>query len=132
MAQSDQELRELVDTFVSQLSDLVRRSAAEMVMAALASPNGAARGGKGRASAPRGRPSAGRGGRRIRRSESEIESLLSKVTAYVDAHPESRAEDIKKGLGLSAAATGDALRRLISSKKLKRKGQKRSSTYTTG
>ena len=51
------------------------------------------------------------------------------VLGYIKAHPGSRSEVIKKALGMAPPQMGDALKRLVASKSVKTKGQKRATTY---
>lgn len=119
----ESEIRGVVDQFVERLSALVHRAAVDAAVDALRGTSSKAKVSKGGGIARR--PSKG-----PRRTSKDIQKTLNRVVAFVEAHPGSRSEDIKKGLKLSAAQTGDALTRLVDSKTLKRKGQRRASTYT--
>lgn len=71
-----------------------------------------------------------RSGRLPRRSDTEIAAALDQVVALVRKTKEGmRAEAIREGLGLQSKEMPRILKRGLSTKKLKSKGQKRATTY---
>jgi hypothetical protein len=130
------EIRALVDDFAEKLSALVRQSAVNAAIDALRGGSPApVRRGPGRpprsaSAAPAPRPSAGGKGTRVRRTLADIQKTMDRVADYVSSHDAVRAEDIKKALKLTSAQNGDALRRLVDTKVLKTKGERRATTYS--
>ena len=129
------EIRALVDDFVEKLSNMVRQAAVDAAIDALRGGGAApARRGPGRprstAAAPRAAAAAGGKGKRVRRTLADIQKTMDRVAEYVSSHDAVRAEDIKKALKLTSAQNGDALRRLVESKVLKTKGERRATTYS--
>ena len=127
------EIRALVDDFVEKLSNMVRQAAVDAAIDALRGNSAApARRGPGRprstAAAPRA-AAAGKG-KRVRRTLADIQKTMDRVAEYVASHDAVRAEDIKKALKLTSSQNGDALRRLVDSKVLKTKGERRATTYS--
>ncbi|MFZ5894530.1 MAG: DNA-binding protein [Myxococcota bacterium] len=132
---SDQ-VRSLVETFVAEMSDLIRRSAMETVQVALAGGEGPRRGRRGAPAGRRGVPAlpAGRGGARLRakgakRSPDELEQLTEQLLAYVKSNPGQRIEQIAEGMGTSTKELNLPAKKLIGSKALKTRGHKRATQY---
>ncbi len=130
------EIRTLVDDFVEKLSGLVRQAAVDAAIDALRGGTSApVRRGPGRppraaSAAPAPRAAAGGKGKRVRRTLADIQKTMDRVAEYVASHDAVRAEDIKKALKLTSAQNGDALRRLVDTKVLKTKGERRATTYS--
>ena len=125
---NDRAIRERVDAFVDDLSELIRISALEAVQEALAgaaTPSGRSQPARAaRKTARRATP-----GKRIRRSSAEVEALQGKILAHVQSHPGQRLGEIAKALNL---ATKDARRpafQLVESKALKTTGQRGGTRY---
>lgn len=88
--------------------------------AAAEKPVAASRGGR------RGRSS----GRLARRSPAEIASALGQIVALVKDHKEGlRAEEIRSRLGMQSKEMPRILAEGLAKRKLKKKGQKRATTY---
>jgi hypothetical protein len=80
-----------------------------------------------RASAPAQR---GRGRKRIRRSAKDIAAVAERIVSFVGKHPKGlRAEQIRKELGIAKNAWMKPLGLALGSKKLRKTGEKRSTTY---
>lgn len=133
---SDQ-VRSLVESFVAEMSDLIRRSAMETVQVALAGGEAPRRGRRG---APAGRRGAApalaapRGGARLRakgakRSPDELEELTNQLLAYVKGNPGQRIEQIAEGMGTSTKELNLPAKKLIGNKALKTRGHKRATQY---
>lgn len=133
---SDQ-VRSLVESFVAEMSDLIRRSAMETVQVALAGGEAPRRGRRG---APAGRRGAApalaapRGGARLRakgakRSPDELEELTNQLLAYVKGNPGQRIEQIAEGMGTSTKELNLPAKKLIGNKSLKTRGHKRATQY---
>jgi hypothetical protein len=133
MTQLNTELRSKIDAFLEELTALVKQSALDSVQAALANRTAPARRGPGR---PRmnikvGRPAkpAMKGGKR---TPKEVEAMAAKIAAYVRSNPGKRLEQIASGLGTSTHEMKFPVTKLLASKALSKKGQKRGTTYFAG
>ncbi len=124
MTNLDNEIRNRVEAFVSEISGLIRQAAVDAAVSALTGQRGGAKRG------PKPGAAAKKSGRRIRRTEAQIQQTMSKVLSYVDSHAGSRSEAIRSALNLSAPQMADSLKRLMSEKSIKSKGQRRGTTYT--
>jgi hypothetical protein len=137
-----QDIRTLVDQFVSDISARVHQQALDTVRAALGGGAAPARRGPGR---PRGsgkrgpgRPrKAGRRGpgrpRKLgRRSQGDVAAVGEKVLAYVRANPGQRLEEIGRGLRTDTAGLKRPIQRLVADGKLRTEGQKRGTKYFAG
>jgi len=142
------QLQPLVEKFVADLEQAFRQSAMQAVQASLSGIGlGGARGSAGTRGAPvaakrgPGRPPKAKGiggapkkaksaGRIGRRSPAEIEATTHKVLAYIKAHPNARAEDIKKAVGIGKAEWLLPIQRLLETKQVTSKGERRATTYT--
>ena len=140
-----QDIRTLVDQFVSDLSARVREAALETVRAALGDSAAPKRRGRGR---PRkvgkrgpGRPpkTARRGpgrprkaGRRARRSTADLAATAAKVQAYVRSNAGQRLEEIGQGLETATAELKRPIQVLLAAGKLRTEGQKRGTRYFAG
>ena len=69
-------------------------------------------------------------GRLARRNESDIAVLAERIVAFVSEHPKGvRAEEIRAGLGLAQNEWPRPLAAALAGKRLRKKGQKRATTY---
>jgi len=134
------DLRERVDAFVSDIAELIRRSALEIVRQALGgtSPQAPARRTAARRGAtPRSAPPARRPGPRsktgrIRRSPEELEELGGTFLEHVRAHPGQRLEQISATLGVSTKDLKRPVQQLSDQKAIRTEGQKRGTRYFAG
>jgi len=132
------QIRERVEAFAEELTELIRAAAMETVASALG--EGAVGGGRGRG---RGRRAAaavavrvGRRGARAasrekgaKRPPQEIEKLTAKLGDYVKSNPGQRIEQIAKGMGTSTKELNLPVKKLIATKAIKTRGQKRATQY---
>ena len=125
MNDTDRQIRDRIEQFVNQLSQLVRQTALDSVRDALG--EGAGRG-RGRGA---GRSAIGRGARRKgeKRSSDQIAETTKAVLAYVRKHPGQGVEAIAKGLGTVTKELTLPIRKMVSERQLKTKGQKRATKY---
>jgi hypothetical protein len=130
MAQStvDVELRSKIDSFVEELSALVKQAALESVHAALGNGTALLRRGPGR---PRG-STAAVGGAGGKRSSDQVEAAAERIAAFVRANPGMRLDQIASGLGTSTKELKLPVIKLLASKQLKKMGQKRGTKYFAG
>ena len=132
----DERIRARVEQFAAELAELIRESAMETVSAALAGARpspGRGGGRRGGAAAVAARP-AGRGrapGREkgAKRPPEEIERLTGRLLDYVKSNPGQRIEQIADGMGTSTKELNLPAKKLISTKQLRTKGQKRATQY---
>ncbi len=133
MADVDAKIRASVEAFVAELSGLVQEAALEKVSEAIAgakTTTPSRRRGAPRAAAAAARPQ--RGSRGGKRTAEEIESQASEITAFVTKNPGSGVEAIAAGLGTSSKELTLPIKKLLSTKALTRKGQKRATKYFPG
>jgi hypothetical protein len=146
----DAQIRARIESFTTELTELVKQAAVETVQDALggaAAP--ARRRGPGRprkAKAARrkpgrrpGRPrstkatkATTRSGKRIRRSTEDLEALAGKVLAHVKANAGHRLEQISAGLKIVSKELKRPVATLVATKKLRTEGQKRGTRYYAG
>ena len=125
MSDTQQQIRDRIEEFVNQLSQLVRQTALESVQDALGQGAGRRRGrGAGRAA-------GARGGRRKgeKRSSDQIADTTKAVLGYVKKHPGEGVEAIAKGLSTATKELVLPIRKLVGDRQLKTKGQKRATKY---
>jgi len=121
----DTEIRNRVESFVSEISSLIRQAALDAAVDALRGQGSSSYTGAKRGPKP-GKKQSGR----VRRTEAQIQQTMSKVLSYVEAHPASRAEEIRAELNLTSPQTADSLKRLVAEKSLKSKGERRATAYS--
>ena len=136
----DKEIRSRIDSFLAEMSDLVKKSALEAVHVALGQ-SGSARRGPGRPRGSRnrgpgrprkaGRPRRAAKGRRIRRSPEELAKIGARVLAQVRSKAGQRLEEIGRALKTDTAILKKPIADLLKAKKLKTQGQKRGTKYFT-
>ena len=119
----DAQLRARVDTFVNEMSDLIRQAALEAVSDALggAQPRRATSRAASVVSAP--------AGKRIRRSAEDLEKLGERIVTYVQKNPGARMEDISKSLRRPTKELRRPVQALLAEKRVRTKGQKRATQY---
>jgi hypothetical protein len=125
MSDTNQQIRDRIEEFVTQLNQLVRQTALESVQDALGSGAGS---GRGRGAA---RAAIGRGARRKgeKRSSDQIADTTKAVVTYVRKNPGQGVEAIAKGLGTVTKELTLPIRKLVAERQLKTKGQKRATKY---
>ncbi len=135
----DQQIRDRINTFVEQLSSLVRQAAVEAVRTALTggAPAAApARRGPGRprknAAAAPAAPKApkARKGKRAKASSADVAAAAAKVVEYLAKNPGQSLEQIGKGLNTPTANLKLPIKQLLGDKKLKTTGQRRGTKYS--
>ena len=131
------QIRNRVEAFAAELTELIRAAAMETVASALG--DGAVGGGRGRGRGRRAAAVVVRAGRRGARAASrekgakrppgEIEKLTAKLGDYVKSNPGQRIEQIAKGMGTSTKELNLPVKKLIAGKTIKTRGQKRATQY---
>lgn len=145
------QLKSRVDSFVAELSDLVRKAAIEAVQGALkggaaAAPGVAKAAGKKRGPAPAAAPvaapkaaakapkaaaapAASKRKAGQKRSPDEIVKTTEKLLAYITKNSGQRIEEIAKGVGNSTKELTLPVKKLLNEKKITAKGEKRATRY---
>ena len=132
---TDSQIRSRIDSFLAEMTTLVRQSALEAVREALG--NGAAPArrrpgrpkGTGNGRKKAGRRASGGGGKR---SADYLDKVGELVLTYVRANPGQGSEAIGRELGLSSKDMALPIRKLIAEKKLRTEGQRRGTKYFAG
>lgn len=140
--QLERELRSRIESFASELTELVRRSALESLRKALGDGAMAPHRGPGRPAGSVGSgirrgpgrpPKAGAGTARRRkggkRSPEQLQSLTTRFFDHVKKNPGRSMEQIRGALGGSTKDFQLPVRKLIDARKLRTTGQKRSTKY---
>jgi hypothetical protein len=132
MAKSDvnREIRDRVQSFVQELSELVKQATLESVQSALqGGPVGVlpmARGGRrGGAAQPKLAPGR-RGGKR---TADELESLASSLLRHIQSNPGQRMEQLSASLDIASKELTLPIKKLMQENRLRTKGQKRATAY---
>ena len=124
MSDFQTEMDRVVQGFVSQISELARRAALEMIEKSLGQSG--VRGGRGTVRIGGGR------GRGAKRTASDLEQISSGFVTFVSKHPGLRIEQINKELGTTTKALALPIRKLLADSVITSKGQKRATTYFPG
>ncbi|MFN0006697.1 MAG: hypothetical protein ACKVXR_02225 [Planctomycetota bacterium] len=125
----DQEIQSRIQSFLTELSALVKKSALESVQTALA--GGASTNGRRGPGRPRKIGSSARAGKRAKRSSEQVDAMAARVLAQVRSKQGQRLEQISKAMKLPSKELKLPVAKLLAAKKLKTKGQKRGTQYFT-
>ena len=120
MTDLDRMIRDRVDAFVDEISQLVRRAALEAVSEAL---------GGDRPAKARVKPATRASKRGGKRSAAELDSLADGILRSVGEHPGAGAREIARALGVTTTALVLPTKKLVSAGSLTTKGQKRATRY---
>ncbi len=133
----EQQIRDRINTFVEQLSSLVRQAAVEAVRTALTGGAPAAAParrspGRPRKNAAAAAPKApkARKGKRAKVSSADAAAAATKVVEYLAKHPDQSLEQIGRGLNTPTANLKLPIKQLLGDKKLKTTGQRRGTKYS--
>jgi hypothetical protein len=124
-------IQNLAQTFAAGVLEAIRNSSLEDI---LSEASGAKRGpGRPPGSRGRGRPPSSSSKRLPRRSAKDLASVTESIVSLVKKHPKGlRAEQIRAELGIAKKEWMRPLGLALDSKKLTKKGEKRSTTYFAG
>ena len=130
----DVEIRACVDSFVNDLTNIVKRSALEQVLEAVSGAMDApakAKRGPGR---PRKNAVAApsKSGKRIRRSSANVGQMTENALAHIKANAGCSVGELGKALGATTKDLRLPLQKLLADGKVKTKGQKRGTRYHPG
>jgi hypothetical protein len=140
----DQDIQSRIQSFLAELSGLVKKAALQSVQVALATDGVApARRGPGRpagsatvAKRGPGRPRKvdrpARAGKRVRRSSEDLDAIAARVLAHVKANPGHRLEEIGAGLKTDTGILKRPVAKLLQAKQVRTEGQKRGTKYFAG
>ena len=137
MNQQDQQVRTLVDQFVSDLTVVIRKAALEAVRDVLSETTPARRGpGRPRKAAAAGtKRKPGRPRKRTtrgRRSPEDVAALADKVLAHVRSNPGQRLEEMGRALSMDTKELKRPIANLMGAGSLRTEGQKRGTRYYAG
>jgi len=127
----DQQIQDHIQTFVQELTLLVKRAAVQSVAEALNEGGSVRRGpGRPRGSRPRAAaaPSASRR-KGAKRDPRLLAALTDKLFSYVKSHPGQRIEQIAGGMGTATKELALPAKKLIASKKIRTTGTRRATKY---
>jgi hypothetical protein len=127
----DTDLRSRIDSFLAELSGLIKKSALDAVHAALGDgvapkPRGP---GRPRGTAAAKRPAATANGKR---TPEQVQADAERIASYVRANPGSRLEQIAAGLRTGSQELKLPVIKLLAAKTLRKTGQKRGTQYFAG
>jgi hypothetical protein len=134
----DQEIQSRIQSFLAELSELVKMAALGSVHAALGGePGPVQRRGPGR---PRGSgkrgpgrpPKAGRPAGTGKRTSEAVEAMAARILAQVRSKPGQRLEEIGKAMKLPTKGLKLPIQKLLAGNQLRTEGQKRGTKYFAG
>jgi hypothetical protein len=118
------QVNERVSAFVTEITELARQAAYEMLASSLDQQDG---GGRGRMLLTRGGTQPRRKG--AKRTSDELAGMADAFMAYINVHPGQRMEHIAKELGYDTQELTLPVRKLLSSGQIQVEGQKRATSY---
>ena len=126
----DREIRSCVDSFVGDLTGLVKQAAMESVQEALGGTVAPRRRGPGRPrkTAKKGSPRR----KRVRRSSGDLDATAARILSYVKANPGSGVTEIAASLRRTSKDLRLPILKLLEEKKLRTTGQRRGTRYHAG
>jgi len=129
-ASFEQQIRKSIETFVEELSALVRHAAVQSVNEAFGGTGSGGTSRRGAASAAKGRRGS-RGGRKkgAKRAPEALAKLQSQLLSAIKAGPGQRMEQIAKALKSSTQELALPAKKLSADGKIKTKGERRATKY---
>lgn len=126
----DSRIRDRVQSFVDELSDLVRQSVLESVQSAFGT-NGArsVRRGPGRPPKARAAGAPSRRAKGAKRSPAEIQQLQDRLLSAIKSKPGQRKEQLAKAINASTKDLMLVTNKLLDAGSIRKKGVKRATTY---
>ena len=129
---TDHAIRTRIDSFLAELSQLVKRQALEAVHGVLGEGAPRRRGpGRPRGSGRRGpgRPRRAAKGKRVRRSTEQLAKIGARVLAQIRSKKGQRLEEIGRALKTDTAILKKPVADLLKAKRLRTTGAKRGTKY---
>lgn len=124
----ENQIRDRVDSFVAEISELIRDSAFQVVEQALGGPE--------RAPASRGRGGPIRrkkkAGRRGRRSAADLEQQIESILAHIQGNPGQRLEEISAEFSAGSGELRPAIQKLLWAGRIRTEGRARGTRYFAG
>jgi hypothetical protein len=117
----NQQIRNVIEAFVEELSGLVRTAALASVTEAFGSGGGGRRGRSASLGASRAKGE--------KRSPQALAQLVGRLQSEIKAKPGLRMEQIAEALGSSTKELALPAKKLIAEKKIKTKGERRATKY---
>lgn len=125
MTDLQSQVNDRVTAFVSEITELARQAAYDMLASALDQEDG---GGRGRLFLTRGGTLSSRR-KGAKRTSDELGTMADAFMAYITEHPGQRMENIAKELGYSTQELTLPVKKLLSTGKIRVEGQKRATSY---
>lgn len=119
------QVNERVSMFVSEITELARQAAYDMLASTLDQEDGS---GRGRLFLTRGGTLSSRR-KGAKRTSNELSTMADAFMAYITEHPGQRMENIAKELGYTTQELTLPVKKLLSSGKIRVEGQKRATSY---
>ncbi len=135
---TQKQIQDRVQSFVNELTGLIRQAGLEAVQEALggvAAPKRRGRPRKTKKALARRKPvkrKAKKTGKHTKRSGAQLEAVATRVLAHVKKKPGQNATEISKALRRTPKDIQHPLRKLIAGKKLRTTGQRRGTKYFAG
>lgn len=133
----ESQIRNVIDQFVEEISQLVRQAAVEAVQEALGQGASerpkvqSARAGRKKASR-RGASASKKAGKRGRRTSEDLEAQGTAILEHVKANPGVRMEALSAALGEATKDLRRPVQELIASGRLRTEGARRGTQYFAG
>jgi len=125
MSDIENQIAKRVDEFVAELSGLLRKAALQQAADILSEQAQGVAPVRGR----RARRVARRAKKGNRRNSNEIDVLANRLLSDIKANPGRRVEEIGKDLGVATRDLNLPVKKLLASKAISRKGQRRATRY---
>ena len=127
----DSQIRACINSFVDELSSLVRRAAVESVREALGDSSKPARRGPGRPRKATSVISSPKSKRRKRRSSGAVDKVAMRILKQVKANPGQGVSKIGGALKLTSKALRLPILKLLGDKQIRTTGERRGTKYFT-
>ena len=132
----EEQIQGRVAAFTSDLTELIRAAAIEAVADALGGsvPRKPGRPAKAKttASTPTKPRKGAKKGKRVRRTMADLNQLMDDILAYVEANQGQRLEAMSAGMGIDSKEMKRPIVLLLESKRIRKEGQRRGTTYYVG
>ncbi len=127
MLDIERQIAKRVEAFVAELSDLLRRAALQQAAEILSEQAEGVAPKRGRRA--RRTVNVRRAKKGSRRSQKQIDGLAKRLLSDIKANPGRRVEEIVKDLGVPTRDVNLPIKKLLASKAISRKGQRRATRY---
>jgi|SRR5690349_14463338 len=125
-----QRIEDRVQTFVREVSELVRTAAMEAVADALGGTRSSGGARRGRPPGSKNKGSSGaRGGKRGKRTSEQVDAMAAKIFEHVKKNPGANVVGMAKAFSLKSKDLTLPIGKLMAAKKLKTTGRRRGTKY---